>query len=161
MSEGIWGCRHCTRKHMLSCFVCRHTFVVDMKNIIQQNLGLCCSNWCTIGHCIHKQNHHFSSSWAPLLKRWLLSIHIKENKYSYQKYNKMRICICLLCMVIPGCYKTPSLVILRPCLHETGMKWNRNENWNCQYVYMRTVRKSQNFHLIPLAKQFSFLHGFC
>jgi hypothetical protein len=32
---------------------------------------------------------------------------------------------------------------VRPRLHdETGTKSNRNENWNCQHVYMRPVRKS-------------------
>jgi hypothetical protein len=33
--------------------------------------------------------------------------------------------------------------------------------WNCQHVYMRPVWKSQNFQFIPLARQFSFLDGFC
>jgi hypothetical protein len=46
-------------------------------------------------------------------------------------------------------------------LHETGTKSNRNDNWNCENVYMRPVRKSQNFQFIPLARQFPFLDGFC
>jgi hypothetical protein len=47
-----------------------------------------------------------------------------------------------------GLYTTCS--ILRPRLHEIGTKSNRNENWNCQHVYMRPVRKSQN-NLFPLS----------
>jgi hypothetical protein len=35
-------------------------------------------------------------------------------------------------------------------------KSNRNENWNYQHVYMRPVRKSQNFQFIPLAQAIFF-----
>jgi hypothetical protein len=47
-------------------------------------------------------------------------------------------------------------IYLRPRLHETGTKSNLNENWNCQHVHMRPVRKWQNFRFIPLARQSSF-----
>jgi hypothetical protein len=49
------------------------------------------------------------------------------------------------------------LYSIRPRLHEIGTKSNWNENWNYQHVYMRPVRKSQNFHCIPLAGQLYFL----
>jgi hypothetical protein len=35
--------------------------------------------------------------------------------------------------------------IPRPRLHGTGTKSNQNEDWNCQHVYVRPVRKSQTF----------------
>ena len=35
-------------------------------------------------------------------------------------------------------------------------KSNRNENWNCQHVYMRSVQKSQNFQFIPLCQAIFF-----
>jgi hypothetical protein len=42
-----------------------------------------------------------------------------------------------------------------PCLHETRMKPNWNENWNCQHVYMRPVWKSK-FSIYSLCQAIFF-----
>jgi hypothetical protein len=57
-------------------------------------------------------------------------------------------------------YLAVTMWTLRPRLHETEKKSNRDENRNFQYIHMRPVRKSQIFQFISLCPPFSFLTVF-
>jgi hypothetical protein len=81
------------------------------------------------------------------LKIWCFVICVEDYHKRTQPYTVSNFPTSVVTKTSPAC--------LRPHLHATGTKSNRNENCNCQHDYMRL------FQFSPLARQFSLLDGFC